>query len=49
MIDAILTHTILPRLSEEVIGATVSARKLAGVQLSAAGDDFHYEFSEHQA
>jgi type VI secretion system protein VasG len=46
MIDAILTHTILPRLSEEVIGATVSARKLATVQLSAAGDDFHYEFSE---
>ncbi|RTD91343.1 type VI secretion system ATPase TssH [Variovorax atrisoli] len=46
MIDAILTHTILPRLSEEVIGATVSARKLAGVQLSAAGDDFRYEFSE---
>ncbi|WP_431109230.1 type VI secretion system ATPase TssH [Variovorax paradoxus] len=46
MIDAILTHTILPRLSEEVIGATVSARKLAGVRLSAADDDFHYEFSE---
>uniref|UniRef100_C5CX59 Type VI secretion ATPase, ClpV1 family n=1 Tax=Variovorax paradoxus (strain S110) TaxID=543728 RepID=C5CX59_VARPS len=46
MIDAILTHTILPRLSEEVIGATVSARKLAGVRLSAAGDDFRYEFSE---
>jgi len=46
MIDAILTHTILPRLSEEVIGATVSARKLAGVRLSAEGDDFHYEFSE---
>ncbi|MDZ4357993.1 MAG: type VI secretion system ATPase TssH [Variovorax sp.] len=46
MIDAILTHTILPRLSEEVIGATVSARKLAGVQLGAAGDDFLYEFSE---
>ncbi|MDQ0017439.1 type VI secretion system protein VasG [Variovorax boronicumulans] len=46
MIDAILTHTILPRLSEEVIGATVSARKLAAVQLSAVGDDFHYEFSE---
>ncbi|RSZ30871.1 MULTISPECIES: type VI secretion system ATPase TssH [unclassified Variovorax] len=46
MIDAILTHTILPRLSEEVIGATVSARKLGGVQLSAAGDDFRYEFSE---
>ncbi len=48
MIDAILTHTILPRLSEEVIGATVSARKLAGVQLGAAGDDFLYEFSEAQ-
>ncbi|MDN6883861.1 type VI secretion system ATPase TssH [Variovorax sp. CAN2819] len=47
MIDAILTHTILPRLSEEVIGATVSARKLASVQLSAADDDFRYEFSEH--
>ncbi|MGF6347673.1 type VI secretion system ATPase TssH [Variovorax sp. W2I14] len=46
MIDAILTHTILPRLSEEVIGATVSGRKLAAVQLSAAQDDFHYEFSE---
>jgi type VI secretion system protein VasG len=46
MIDAILTHTILPRLSEEVIGATVSARKLAGVRLSAAEDDFQYEFSE---
>ncbi|PLC02103.1 type VI secretion system ATPase TssH [Variovorax sp. RO1] len=49
MIDAILTHTILPRLSEEVIGATVSARKLAGVQLGAAGDDFTYEFSERPA
>ncbi|GER18571.1 type VI secretion system ATPase TssH [Variovorax boronicumulans] len=49
MIDAILTHTILPRLSEEVIGATVSARKLAGVQLGAAGDDFQYEFSERPA
>ncbi|WP_445288246.1 type VI secretion system ATPase TssH [Variovorax atrisoli] len=47
MIDALLTHTILPRLSEEVIGATVSARKLAGVRLSAANDDFRYEFSEH--
>jgi type VI secretion system protein VasG len=47
MIDAILTHTILPRLSEEVIGATVSARKLASVRLSAADDDFRYEFSEH--
>ncbi|WP_426391065.1 type VI secretion system ATPase TssH [Variovorax sp. R-27] len=47
MIDAILTHTILPRLSEEVIGATVSARKLASVQLSAADDDFRYEFFEH--
>ncbi|WP_208509134.1 type VI secretion system ATPase TssH, partial [Variovorax paradoxus] len=46
MIDAILTHTILPRLSEEVIGATVSARKLAQVRLSAAQDDFRYEFSE---
>ncbi|MDH6592252.1 type VI secretion system protein VasG [Variovorax sp. TBS-050B] len=46
MIDAILTHTILPRLSEEVIGATVSARKLTGVRLSAAEDDFRYEFSE---
>ncbi|QRF57913.1 type VI secretion system ATPase TssH [Variovorax paradoxus] len=46
MIDAILTHTILPRLSEEVIGATVSGRKLAGVELSAQGDDFHYAFSE---
>jgi type VI secretion system protein VasG len=46
MIDAILTHTILPRLSEEVIGATVSARKLAGVRLSAAEDDFQYEFSQ---
>ncbi|WP_447771422.1 type VI secretion system ATPase TssH [Variovorax boronicumulans] len=49
MIDAILTHTILPRLSEEVIGATVSARKLASVQLGAAGDDFQYEFSERPA
>ncbi|WP_413761835.1 type VI secretion system ATPase TssH [Variovorax sp. Varisp41] len=46
MIDAILTHTILPRLSEEVIGATVSGRKLAGVELSAQGDDFHYAFTE---
>jgi type VI secretion system protein VasG len=46
MIDAILTHTILPRLSEEVIGATVSARTLAGVRLSAAEDDFRYEFSQ---
>ncbi|WPG37988.1 type VI secretion system ATPase TssH [Variovorax sp. EBFNA2] len=49
MIDAILTHTILPRLSEEVIGATVSGRKLAAVDLSAAADDFAYAFSGHAA
>ncbi len=45
MIDAILTQTILPRLSEEVIGATVSGRKLESVRLGAADEDFHYEFS----
>ena len=45
MIDAILTNTILPKLSEEYLRRTMSGAPLKSIALSVADGDFAYEFA----
>jgi type VI secretion system protein VasG len=44
MIDAILTNTVLPRISREMLERLARGEPLARVQLSAGADGFAYEF-----
>ncbi|MGV2863942.1 AAA family ATPase, partial [Achromobacter sp. AGC39] len=44
MVDAILTNTVLPQISRELLGASMQGRKLQGVRLSANGAEFHYDY-----
>ena len=44
MIDAILTNTILPKLSEEYLRRTMTGAPLKSIALSVADGDFAYDF-----
>jgi type VI secretion system protein VasG len=44
MIDAILTNTVLPRISEELLKRMVEGKTVARVQVSVEGGDFAYQF-----
>ncbi len=44
MIDAILTNTILPKLSEEYLRRTMDARPLKTINIGVANGDFDYAF-----
>ncbi len=43
MIDAILTNTILPRISEEYLKRTIAGQALSKVGIDAVAGDFSYE------
>ncbi len=43
MIDAILTNTILPRISEEYLRRTMAMQTLSRVRIDVEGGDFSYE------
>jgi type VI secretion system protein VasG len=45
MIDAILTNTILPRMSEEYLKRTIEGRALGNVTMGVADGDFLYAFN----
>ena len=45
MIDAILTNTVLPKISREYLERLASGRSLAAIALTATGDEFSYRFS----
>jgi type VI secretion system protein VasG len=45
MIDAILTHSVLPSISREYLSRLASGSPLMGIALSAAQDDFAYAFA----
>jgi type VI secretion system protein VasG len=45
MIDAILTNTVLPRISEEYLTRTVEGRPLGAITLRVADGDFSFEFA----
>lgn len=44
MIDAILTNTILPKLSEEYLRRTIDGKTLGNVSMGVADGDFRYAF-----
>ena len=44
MIDAILTNTLLPTLSQGVLNKTLSGEKLSRVTVGANAEGFTYEF-----
>jgi type VI secretion system protein VasG len=44
MIDAILTNTLLPRISQELLVRLGEGRPVSKVAVTAAGDDFEYAF-----
>jgi len=44
MIDAILTNTILPKLSEEYLRRTIDGKALQNISLGVANGDFSYDF-----
>jgi type VI secretion system protein VasG len=44
MIDAILTNTVLPRLSQEFLGRLAEGHPLASIALRVEGGDFAYRF-----
>ncbi|MFN3628641.1 MAG: type VI secretion system ATPase TssH [Casimicrobiaceae bacterium] len=44
MIDAILTNTILPRLSEEYLRRLINGETLSSVQIGAENGEFVYQF-----
>jgi type VI secretion system protein VasG len=45
MIDAILTNTVLPRISEEYLTRMVQGRPLGAITLSVKDGDFSFEFA----
>ena len=44
MIDAILTNTVLPAISQEYLKRTMEGQALKGIQLKVANGDFEYRF-----
>jgi type VI secretion system protein VasG len=44
MIDAILTNTVLPRISREILVRLAEGRPFAGVALGVEGNEFSYRF-----
>ncbi|EIP86184.1 ClpA/B type protease [Burkholderia humptydooensis MSMB43] len=49
MVDAILTHTVLPRISQEILRATIEGRALRAIDVSADDGQFVYRFEEEGA
>jgi type VI secretion system protein VasG len=43
MVDALLTNTLLPRLSQELLTRTLAAERVNAVRVSVADGDFSYE------
>ncbi len=46
MIDAILTNTVLPRISTEFLNRTLEGKSMAGVHITARDEDFEFEFRD---
>jgi type VI secretion system protein VasG len=44
MIDAILTNTVLPRISRELLVRLSQSNPLQRVDIDAKDDDFSYQF-----
>ncbi|MDQ6760624.1 MAG: hypothetical protein M3Z32_12285, partial [Acidobacteriota bacterium] len=44
MIDAILTNTVLPTISQEILRRTLEAKPLSRIAITAGEGDFRYEY-----
>jgi type VI secretion system protein VasG len=44
MVDAILTHTVLPEMSREFLLRMVGGQPVSAVKISVRDGDFSYEF-----
>jgi type VI secretion system protein VasG len=44
MIDAILTNTLLPRISQEILTRAVEGSPVTKVDITVSGSDFQYAF-----
>jgi len=44
MIDAILTNTMLPAISEELLGRMLEGQEMAKIHISVSDDEFSYHF-----
>ena len=45
MIDAILTNTVLPRISEQFLRHAVEGKTIQSIAISAKDNDFQYDFA----
>jgi type VI secretion system protein VasG len=45
MIDAILTNTVLPAISQEFLRRTMEGHTLNGIELKVTNGDFEYRFN----
>ena len=45
MVDAILTHSVLPTLSREILTRKVDGRSLNSIGISVEHKEFHYQFA----
>lgn len=48
MVDAILTHTVMPRIGRAILQATLEGRTLSSIELGAADGEFAYRFDEEE-
>ncbi|MGB1010263.1 MAG: type VI secretion system ATPase TssH [Thiolinea sp.] len=46
VVDAMLTNTVLPRLSQEFLSRMLEGEQITAVELSVADGEFSYQFSE---
>ena len=45
MIDAILTNTVLPQISRELLGSTTQDKRISVVNIDSDGKDFQYHYA----
>jgi type VI secretion system protein VasG len=44
MIDAILTNTVLPQISEEILTRTMEGKAINRVSVTASNNEFNFDF-----
>ncbi len=45
MVDAILTHSVLPHISQALLAASTRDRAIASIRLDAVDGEFRYEYA----
>jgi len=45
VVDALLTHTVLPQISTQYLNTVIGGGEIARVHISVADGEFHYDFA----